>query len=154
MKAWYVGSGFTNQILHLSLDDMSTIRITKLNSPHINQDTGLRDLKVTASLFVVLFNSFEIQTFTREGNLIRIITSRGQLLRTYCLCLDRHSNIIVSDTFAHNIKVFSPEGYLIATIGQEGTEPGEFKSPSGIDVDKDGRIVVVDRKDNHMLQFF
>ena len=154
MKAWYVGSGFTNQILHLSLDDMSTIRITKLNSPHINQDTGLRDIKVTASLFVVLFNSFEIQTFTREGNLIRIITSRGQLLRTYFLCLDRQSNIIVSDTFAHNVKVFSPEGDLIATIGQEGTEPGEFKSPSGIDVDKDGRIVVVDRKDNHMLQFF
>ena len=133
---------------------MSTIRITSLNSPHIDQDTKLRDLKVTASLFVVLFNSSEIQTFSREGNLVRIIASRGQLLRTYCLCLDRHFNIIVSDTFAHNVKVFSPEGYLIATIGQEGTEPGEFKSPSGIDVDKDGRIVVVDRKDNHALQFF
>ena len=150
----YGGTRLTNQILHLSLDNMSTIRITSLNSPHIDQGTGLHDLKVTASLFVVLFNSSEIQTFSREGNLIRIIASRGQLMVPYCLCLDRQSNIIVSDTFAHNVKVFSPEGDLIATIGQEGTEPGEFKSPSGIDVDKDGRIVVVDRKDNHMLQFF
>ena len=112
----YGGTRFTNQILHLSLDDMSTIRITSLNSPHIDQDTKLRDLKVTASLFVVLFNSSEIQTFSREGNLVRIIASRGQLLRTYCLCLDRHFNIIVSDTFAHNVKVFSPEGYLFSLI--------------------------------------
>ena len=50
--------------------------------------------------------------------------------------------------------MFSSEGDLIATIGHEGTEPGEFHTPHGIDVDREGRIVVVDRKYTHKLQFF
>ena len=150
----YVGVHDTNRILHLSLDNMSTIRMTSLNSPH--QDTRFRDLKVTTSLFVVLFDSSNkpTQTFSRDGNLHRIIASEEEQKLPYCLCLDRHSNIIVSDNLAHNIKVFSPVRDLIVTIRQEGTGPGEFKCPMGIDVDKDGRIVVVDRKDNHVLQFF
>ena len=60
----------------------------------------------------------------------------------------------MSDSTVHNLKVFSSEGHLIATIGHEGTGPGEFYHPQGIDVDKDGRIVVVDNKVTHMLQFF
>ena len=149
----YGGVYRTSQILHLSLEDMSTMKMTSLNSPYIQQDTELSDLKVTPSLFVVLFLSNNpIQTFSKEGNLVRTIGSEE--LRPHFLCLDRHYNILVSDFAAHNLKVFSSEGHLIATIGHEGTGPGEFYQPQGIDVDKDGRIVIVDNKDTHMLQFF
>ena len=152
----YAGTQRANQILHLSLEDMSTIKITSLNSPYTRQDTELLDLKVTTSLFVVLFrfSNKPIQTFSREGNLIRIIASEEQLTLPYFLCLDRHYNIIVSNFGTHNLKVFSPEGDLIATIGHKGTGPGEFHIPTGIDVDREGRIVVVDRKYTHKLQFF
>ena len=152
----YAGTQRANQILHLSLEDMSTMKITSLNSPYTRQDTELLDLKVTTSLFVVLFHSSNkpIQTFSREGNLIRIIASEEQLTKPNFLCLDRHYNIIVSNIGAHNLKVFSSEGDLIAIIGHYGTGPGEFHTPHGIDVDREGRIVVVDRKHTHKLQFF
>ena len=154
----YAGMRETNQILHLSLEDMSTIKITSLNSPYTRQDTELIDLKVTTSLFVVLFHSSNkpIQTFSREGNLIRIIASEEQLTDPIFLCLDRHYNIIVSNFGTHNLKVFSSEGDLIATIGHKGRGPGEFHTsyPTGIDVDREGRIVVVDYKNTHKLQFF
>ena len=153
----YGGKYETNQILNLSLEDMSTIKVTSLNSPYISQGTKLRDIRVTTSLFIVLFlcsNKPSIQLFSREGNFVRIIVSEEQLEIPQYLCLDRHFNIIVSNCLTHNIKVFSLEGDLIATIGHEGTEPGEFYQPRGIDVDKDGRIVVVDRKDTNKLQFF
>ena len=151
----YAGVYRTNQILHLSLEDMSTIKMTSLNSPYLQQDTYLSDLKVTPSLFVVLLHSSDnpIQTFSKEGNLIRTITSE-ELKEPDFLCLDRHYNILVSNCIANNVKVFSSEGHLIATIGHEGTGPGEFCRPQGIDVDKDGRIVIVDCKYTHMLQFF
>ena len=68
--------------------------------------------------------------------------------------MDRHLNIIVSDYGAHNLKVFSIEGHLLTIIGQEGQGPGKFSHPKSIDVDKDGRIVVVDHKLSHRLQFF
>ena len=119
----YAGMRETNQILHLSLEDMSIIKITSLNSPYTRQDTQLLDLKVTTSLFVVLFlySNKPIQTFSREGNLIRIIASEEQLTEPNFLCLDRHYNIIVSNLGTHNLKVFSPEGDLIATIGLESS---------------------------------
>ena len=152
----YVGMDETNQILNLSLEDLSTIKVTSLNSPYKSQDTRLQDIRVTTSLFVVLFLSSDkpIQTFSREGNFVGIIVSEEQLELSYYLCLDRHFNIIVSNCHGHNIKVFSLEGDLIATIGHKGTKPGEFNKPTGIDVDKYGRIVVVDNKDANKLQLF
>ena len=152
----YGGVYYRNRILHLSLEDMRTIKTTTLNSPYIRQNTGLQDLKVTTSLFVVLFHfsNKPIQTFSREGNLVRIIASEEQLEVLSFLCLDRHFNIVVSDCAAHNLKVFSLEGDLIAIIGHGGTGPGELYRPMGIDVNKDGRIAVVDNKDTHMLHYF
>ncbi len=47
-----------------------------------------------------------------------------------------------------------PSPYLLAqAIGQEGTDDGEFSSPTGIALDKDGRIYVADT-DNHSIQKF
>ena len=151
----YTGMRVSNQICHLSLEDLTTIRVTPLNSPHITQDTTLLDLKIATSLFVVLFRNcnYPIQTFSRDGNLTQVITSQDQLIDAFYLCVDRHLNIIVSDMRAHNLKVFSIEGHLLTTIGQEGEGPGKFYYPTGIDVDKEGRIVV-DEKQSHMLQFF
>ena len=152
----YTGMYESNQICHLSLEDLTTIRVTPLNSPHITQDNTLRDLKIATSLFVVLFGNcnYPIQIFSRDGNLTQVITSQDQLIDAYYLCVDRHLNIIVSDSRANNLKVFSIEGHLLTTIGQEGEGPGKFNFPKGIDVDKEGRIVVVDDKQSHILQFF
>ena len=152
----YTGMRVSNKICHLSLEDLTTIRVTPLNSPHITQDTMLQDLKIATSLFVVLFwnCNYPIQTFSRDGNLTQVITSQDQLINAFYLSIDRHLNIIVSDWVANNLKVFSIEGHLLTTIGQEGEGPGKFDLPSGIDVDKEGRIVVVDCKQSHMLQFF
>ena len=83
-----------------------------------------------------------------------MIASQDQLIRALYLCVDRHLNIIVSDRGAHNLKIFSIEGHLLTTIGQEGEGPGNFVLPSGIDIDREGRIVVVDHKGYHRLQFF
>ena len=152
----YVGMRTSNQICHHSLEDLTTIRVTTLNSPHITQHTILRDLKIATSLFIALFHkcNYPIQTFSRDGNLIQVITSQDQLIGASYLCVDRHFNIIVSDEGANNLKIFSIEGHLLTTIGQEGEGPGKFYHPSGIDIDKEGRIVVFDNKQSHKLQFF
>ena len=152
----YAGMCESNQISHLSLEDLTNIRVTSLNSPHITQDTILQDLKIATSLFIVLFwkCNYPIQTFSRDGNLIQVIASQDQLINAQYLCVDIHLNIIVNDFKAHNLKVFSIEGHLLTTIGQEGEGPGKFYRPSGIDIDKEGRIVVVDLKLSHILQFF
>ena len=129
----YTGMRSSNQVCHHSLEDLTTIRVTTLNSPHITQDTTLLDLKIATSIFIVLFGdcNYPIQTFSRDGNLIQVITSQDQLIDASYLCVDRHFNIIVSDMGPHNLKIFFIEGHLLTTIGQEGEGPGKFYNPSG-----------------------
>ena len=152
----YAGMCESNSISHLSVEDLGSVGITPLNSPHITEDTKLCDIKLAPSLFIVLFREcpYPVQSFSRDGTLMHSIVSQEQLIRTNHFCLDRHMNIIISDTYAHNIKVFNREGLLITIIGQEGTEPGQFQSPRGIAINREGLIVVVDWKESHELQFF
>ena len=152
----YAGMHGCNHISHISLENLKFVAVTPLNSPHITKETKLFDLKLTSSLFIVLFLgcTYPVQSFSRGGDLVRLIVSQEQLVEAYYFCLDRNMNIIISDIGAHNVKVFNGEGQLVATIGHEGTGPGEFYRPIGIDINKEGRIVVVDNKDSHKLQFF
>ena len=152
----YAGMYETNSISHLSVEDLRSVDTTPLNSPHITQKTKLSDLKLAPSLFIVLFRkcTYPVQSFSRDGNLVHLIVSQEQLVEANYFCLDRNMNIIISDLGAHNVKVFDREGQLVATIGHEGTGPGEFCRPRGIDINKEGLIVVVDYKQSHRLQFF
>ena len=151
----FVGMCVTNSISHLSVEDLRSVDMTPLNSPHITEDTRLRDLKLAPSLFIVLFHEcpYSVQSFSRDGNLMHSIVSQEQLIEASYFCLDRHMNIIVSDYAAHNVKVFSREGQLVAIIGHKGTGPGEFQFPQGVDVNKEGLVVVADRKQFPILQF-
>ena len=152
----YVGMYATNSISHFSVEDLRSVDRTLLNSPHITQETRLIDLKLVPSLFIVLFYkcTYPVQSFSRDGNLVRLIVSHEQLMGANYFCLDRNMNIIICDTGAHNVKVFDREGQLVATIGHEGKGPGEFYRPHGIDINKEGLIVVVDNKESNRLQFF
>ena len=152
----YAGMYETNRIFQFTVEDLRSVDSTPLNSPHIRQETGLMDLKLVSSLFIVLFLdcTYPVQSFSRDGNLIRLIVSQEQLVRARYFCLDRNMNIIISDYGDHNVKVFDREGQLVATIGHEGTGPGEFCQPRGIDINKEGLIVVADNKYSHKLQFF
>ena len=152
----FVGMYETNIISHLSVEALRSVDRTPLNSPHITEDTLLCDLKLAPSLFIVLFDEcpYSVQSFSRDGNLMHLIVSQEQMIAASYFCLDRHMNIVISDLRTHNVKVFSREGQLVATIGHKGTGPGKFKSPRGIDINKEGLVVVVDWKDSHKLQFF
>ena len=152
----YAGMYGANSISHLSVEDLGSVRITPLNSPHITEDTRLWDIRLAPSLFIVLFREcpYPVQSFSRDGTLMHSIVSQEQLVRANHFCLDRHMNVIISDTFADNIKVFNREGQLVATIGQEGTEPGQFQFPTGIAINREGLIVASDDKKSYKLQFF
>ena len=152
----FVGIRETNSISHLSVEDLRSVDRTPLNPPHLTEGTRLYDLKLAPSLFIVLFHEcpYSVQSFSRDGNLMHLIVSQEQLIEASYFCLDRHMNIVISDEEAHNVKVFSREGQLVATIGHKGTGPGEFQSPQGIDINKEGLVVVVDWKPSHALQFF
>ena len=69
-------------------------------------------------------------------------------------CLDSLNNFVISDQESHSIRVFSPEGNLLHTIGREGHEPGSFSRPQGVAVTPNGNLVCVSNNINYGLQIF
>jgi DNA-binding beta-propeller fold protein YncE len=63
------------------------------------------------------------------------------------------NRIYVLDGVNHRVKVFDENGAFLATIGREGSGPGEFRYPLGIDVDRSGNLYVAD-SGNHRVQMF
>ena len=101
----YAGKCVTNRISHFSVEDLRSVDLTPLNSPYLTEDTTLLDLKLTPSLFIVLFRecTYLVQSFSRDGNLSHLIVPHEQLNEARFFCLDRHLNIIVSDFETHDV---------------------------------------------------
>lgn len=71
-----------------------------------------------------------IVRLNREGRPLGSI-GKGELLRPTGLARDSATgHLFVSDTAAHDIKVFDDAGRLVKQIGRRGTDPGEFNAPT------------------------
>ena len=116
------------------------------------------DVKVTSNSVVVLDKSPNcIHFFSRSGALLRSCVTRGEVGMVYSpqfFCLDPAGNILITDYYRHNIKILSPSGQLMQTIGKEGHGRGELFYPRGICLSQTGTIFVVSSSINFGLQSF
>ena len=76
------------------------------------------------------------------------------VLYPWFFCLDPLNNFVLSARSSHSIRVFSPEGNLLHTIGRKGHQQGMFYKPGGVAVTPNGRLVCVSRNRNYGLQIF
>ena len=117
-----------------------------------------RDVKVTPISVVVLDLSPNcIHFFSRSGDLIRSCVTQGKdgmVYRPHFFCLDPAGNILITDCRRDNIKILSPSGQLIHTIGKEGHGRGDLYQPHGICLSQTGNIFVVSKSMNFGLQSF
>ena len=62
------------------------------------------------------------------------------------IVMDDNGNIYILDAGNCRIQKFDPEGKFLASFGREGQGPGEFQSPSSLDFDAEGNLIVADRR--------
>ena len=53
----------------------------------------------------------------------------------------------------HRVQKFTPDGQFLMKIGGFGTGDGEFDSPWGIDIDRDGNIYIADWRNDRIQKF-
>ena len=153
---------YNNPIIHMLDPDLDEDKTIFLQSPYFNMNrqrdsTHTESLEVTEKGIWVLFSDcvHPLQFFSHKGEFIRIVISEGKIERAFYFCLDTVGNILVSDYDANRVKVFSPDGEILATIGRDGqVGSGEICHPQGIGVSKRFNIVMVDWKQNYPLQFY
>ena len=117
------------------------------------------DVKVSRDRMYVLcpFDNPCMLVLTLEGDMLHSLITRGEgmdVLYPFFFCLDPLNNFVLSDLGSHSIRVFSPEGNLLHTIGREGHQPGMFSEPRGVAITPNGRLVCVSENENNGLQIF
>ena len=103
------------------------------------------DVKISRDCLYVLcpLNSPCMLVLTLEGNMLHSLITCGEgmdVLEPYFFCLDPLNNFVLSDYESYSIRVFSPEGNLLHTIGREGHQPGMFFDPNGVAITPYGEI--------------
>lgn len=122
------------------------------------------DVGPDGTIYVADSNNLRVQAFNDKGQVKWVIgqkvedtggmTVRANPNRKFGLprnlSVGPDGNIYMMDAFDSQIKVMSPEGKIIAEMGQRGVEDGKFNLPNGIAIADDSTIYVVDKENNRV----
>ena len=148
----YVADGHNHRVSVFSKD------LNFLKHLFTQQLSYTHDVKVTPNSVVVLDRSPNcIHFFSRSGAPLRSCVTQGKDGMVYgpsFFCLDPAGNILITDLSRNNIKILSPSGQLMHTIGKEGHGRGELYLPFGICLSQTGTIFVISLSANFGLQSF
>ncbi len=114
-------------------------------------------------LYLTDDNGHAVRKFTPEGRLLMTIGTPGTPARPFggdpfnrCThtALSPEGEIYVSDGYLNaRVHKYSPDGRLLLSWGEPGTDPGEFNLVHNIACDDAGLVYVADRE-NHRVQVF
>ena len=115
-------------------------------------------LKYHVTIYVLCPDSNPcLHVLTLEGDKLHSLITCGKgmdVLEPFFFCLDPLNNFVLSDTESHSIRVSSPGGNLLHTIGREGHQQGMFCEPQGVAITPNGRFVCFSENENYSLQIF
>jgi DNA-binding beta-propeller fold protein YncE len=104
-----------------------------------------------------------VRQFTLDGKLLMTIGKQGRQATAFSgepfnrcthTALSPTGDIYVSDGYANaRVHKYSPDGKLLFSWGEVGTQPGQFNTVHNIVCDEDGWVYVADRE-NHRVQVF
>ena len=132
------------------LDNITPVRtITELNHPYgvaVSDDNHVIITKFTDNCVTIL---------DREGKKVKSLGWKGgsgnvKFSSPRGVAITPDKFILVSDN--HRIQKISMDGYLIASVGEEGSGPLQFNYPDGIAISPiTGQVYIADRN-NHRIQ--
>ena len=115
------------------------------------------DVKVSCDRYYILCsdNNPCLHVLTLEGDKLHSFITCGEgmdVLSPFFFYLDPLNNFVLSDYKSRSIRVFSPEGDLLHTIGRKGHQQGMFHFPRGVAITPNRRLVCVSNIQNYRLQ--
>ncbi|MCH7606037.1 MAG: hypothetical protein IH962_02675 [Chloroflexi bacterium] len=105
-------------------------------------------------------DAHQVLKYTPEGELMMALGTRYQAAlqapfnHPSDIAVAPNGDIYVSDGYGNScVHRFTPDGAHIASFGEPGSGPGQFRVPHSVRVAQDGRVYVCDRE-NHRVQVF
>ncbi len=89
-----------------------------------------------------MVHAFNAATGAHLRSIVSIGSGPGQVLRVGGIGFDPAGRLFVSDAFSGNVKVMSPDGTPLGTLGSFGSAPGQLRQPVGIAPMVNGDVLV------------
>ena len=149
----FIADSWNNRIC---IHDPDLNHLRNITHPSMSRPS---DVKVSRDRLYVLCpdNNPCLHVLTLEGDKLHSLITCGEgmdVLGPLFFCFDPLNNFVLSDVRSQSIRVFSPEGNLLHTIGGEGHQQGMLYYPRGVAVTPNGRLVCVSGNENYGLQIF
>jgi len=98
-------------------------------------------------LYVADGNNRRVQVFDKDGAFKQIVPTSGT---PRGIGIDKNQRLFVVDALAHTVDVYDLDGTRILGFGSPGVALGQFRFPSDVAFDRQGRIFVSDRENNQI----
>lgn len=106
------------------------------------------------NVFVSDVRQKNVFIYNPDGSFKHTLGKSGDFMNPTGLAFDKQrGRILVADSKAHDIKVYTTQGKPVTTFGQRGSDEGQFNFPTNVAVDGDGYVYIVDTG-NHRVQVF
>ncbi|MCP4708348.1 MAG: 6-bladed beta-propeller [Planctomycetes bacterium] len=114
-------------------------------------------------VYVVDQHRHDVQKFDLEGTFIEKWGRKGSgegefnfegAVMYPGIVLDSDNNIYISDYSNYRVQKFDSEGNFLKSWGERGSGDGQFSTPTGIAVDENNNIYVLDAGGNDRIQKF
>ena len=149
-KCIYTCDYWNDRVLCLNLNLRFESSIDDVNYP---KDINLSE----HNIFILMGSNHCIRIYDYSHQLNRVIFPCGtdyKVENCWHFCLDKYFNILLSDSAANCVQIFSTKGDLLHKFGKKGRDTGEFIGPRGIVVDSRGRILVSSFNTQNSIQMF
>jgi len=141
----YVSDAKSNQVLGIK-DGVTTVVISGLDKPLGIAVAG--DL-----LYVGNAGRKDVEVYSiSQQKYLRSLGGAGAFQMPNSIAVASDGTVVIADSKANVVQVYSAAGAFVMTIGSKGSADGQFNFPSAVAID-DTRIVVADQG-NHRIQIF
>ena len=96
------------------------------------------------------FNN-RIQAFSDDGRFLRVLETPA-LKFPYDLKADSHGALLVAEYGGGCVTRLDRDGHLLGRYGTTGSGIGQFATPWGLEVTKDGRVIVADTGNRRLVE--
>ncbi|MCK4356811.1 hypothetical protein KAW44_07000 [Candidatus Bipolaricaulota bacterium] len=108
------------------------------------------DAEGNSVVAVNINNNWRVVKYSVDGELITSWQVVAGVIETNGITVGPGGEVFVTITNSHRVVAYSAEGEFLGEFGDQGSAPGQFLYPQGIDMASDGLIYIADSGNNRI----
>lgn len=141
--------------VHIFDSHLRHVRCIRNKGDEEGQLKSPRNLAFSKDGELIVTCTDRVDVLTLDGQFVRRFASegKGKVSDACDIAVRSNGQVYIADYGNDRIAVYEEDGSFLASIGEQGTGPGQLSGPKGVAFYKDERLVVSDHGNNRLQVF-